>query len=183
MPGATETTLCWMDRRTFATRPAGAADSSAGKALCAIASASAFAGAIPAKLAVERLPSPVAALLIPAIEAVELPCPTFAAATCASCLASLRRGGEPDAERDHHADGEPHEEGEKLQEDARVALGLLLVEGRLTGSRSVAGMPPGVPPVVYFHDERRKDRPRRDPGPPAHLLRFSTDSGWPVAVA
>src|SRR5262245_47570162 len=50
IPGAIDTVEWVMSRRTFATAPAGAAGSSAGKAAWLIASASAFVGARPAKL-------------------------------------------------------------------------------------------------------------------------------------
>ena len=48
MPGAIDTVACWMSRRTFATAPGEAAGNVAGYASCAMAIASAFAGAMPA---------------------------------------------------------------------------------------------------------------------------------------
>ena len=72
IPGAIETVPCEMSRRTFATEPAGAAVSSAGTARCAIAMASAFAGAIPAKLALGVQPAVEVGVLmsIPGIAAI-----------------------------------------------------------------------------------------------------------------
>src|SRR6266516_7915748 len=68
MPGAIEIVLSWMPRVTAATPPAGAAGSSAGVAARAMASASAFVGAMPAKLGVGYVPP----LVFAALEPIEL---------------------------------------------------------------------------------------------------------------
>src|SRR6478736_8729927 len=74
IPGAMETVEWLMSRRTFATAPAGAAGSVAGNAAWLIASASALAGATPAKLGEATAPcavEPADGVDIPGIAAVD----------------------------------------------------------------------------------------------------------------
>src|SRR5262245_17493412 len=68
IPGAIESTRWEMPRLTFTTGPGVVAGSSAGIALWAVASASAFAGAMPAKLGVAWAPSVVAGIAMPGMD-------------------------------------------------------------------------------------------------------------------
>jgi hypothetical protein len=91
IPGAIESTRWEMPRFTFTTGPGVVAGSSAGSALCAVASASAFAGAIAAKLGVAWAPSVVAGIAIPGMDesaAAGLAVAAVAAARFASLRAS-----------------------------------------------------------------------------------------------
>src|SRR5579862_2589159 len=90
MPGAIEMIWCRIARRTCTTGPGGAAGRDAGYASCWIASVSAFAGAMPAKLALGRAPAALfePAMLIDGAVTVGATAVALAAATWASCLAS-----------------------------------------------------------------------------------------------
>src|SRR5215472_2569774 len=79
-----------MLRFTWATRPAGAGGRRLRAGLWAIASASAFAGATPAKLGVAYVPSPAVAAVIPGMPGIDdaaAPEAAFAAAVRASSRA------------------------------------------------------------------------------------------------
>jgi hypothetical protein len=90
MPGAIEIVLCLRSSCTRATGPAGAAGSVAGAAACDIASASAFAGATPAKLGVATAPPAVEApAVIPLEELDDVGVALAAFAEAAALRASL----------------------------------------------------------------------------------------------
>src|SRR5262249_8107686 len=119
IPGAIWITSWLMERLTSTTGPAVAAGSSAGNALCAVASASAFAGAAPAKLGVAT----------PAT--VEVPMPGIPArlggdgGRGGALVGGLLRlplgsvGGvaHPDGDDDEHSDRDTEQHGERPDQD------------------------------------------------------------------